>query len=315
MAVENRPARRDIEIACDDHVLAGWHYPPSPSPELVDADGRSPVVVLAHGYSLTRDSGLARYAERFADAGFHAVVFDYSGFGDSEGEPREVVSVTRQLRDWEAAIAAARALDAADPRRVALWGTSYSGGLVVAAATKDGGVGAVVAQVPNLDNLATLRFIVKNTSPTMQAWLVASVSRDVAHAILRRKPYYVQAVGPAGAKAAYASDESWAQLSQIAGPEWKNRVGLRDFATLPVFRAVSHLDGLPCRIQFWACDRDDLTPVQPTLDAASKLGDRAELHRMPTGHFGIYLDPYFDVAIGEQTRFLTQELRVGAGPS
>jgi predicted alpha/beta hydrolase len=45
------------------------------------------------------------YAEAFANAGFHALVFDYRGFGLSDGTPRQFVSVPRQRQDWLRAIA------------------------------------------------------------------------------------------------------------------------------------------------------------------------------------------------------------------
>ncbi|MFT3661924.1 MAG: alpha/beta fold hydrolase [Gordonia sp. (in: high G+C Gram-positive bacteria)] len=304
------PLRHDVRLPRDSHELGAWHYPPT-SEVLRDSSGRAPAVVLGHGYGFTRDSGLARYAERFAAAGLHAVVFDYSGFGDSGGGPREVVRIDAQRRDFACALAATRALPDVDPSRVALWGTSYSGGVVIAAAADDGAVAAVVAQVPNLDNLATARFLVRTTPPTMLAWLSLVVSHDVVRGLLRRDPYCVRAVGRTGERAAYVSDESWAQVAQLAGPSWRNRIGMRDFAALPVFRAVSFLDRLPCRVHLTAADHDDLTPVRPTLDAAARLGGRAELQRFPTGHFGVYLPPFFDDVVAGQTDFLRRELHPG----
>src|ERR1700739_718791 len=91
------------------------------------AAGR-PFVVRAHGFGGTRDSGLLDFAEPFADAGIDAFVFDYRGFGDSEGAPRQDVSVRRQWQDYHAAIAAARHLPGVDRDRIALWGFSYAGG-------------------------------------------------------------------------------------------------------------------------------------------------------------------------------------------
>ncbi|AHH19957.1 putative hydrolase, alpha/beta hydrolase family [Nocardia nova SH22a] len=298
--------RLDIEIPCGGHTLSAWHFPAATDPLTTDR-GR-PAVVLAHGYGLTRDCGLDAYGARFAAAGIDAVIFDYSGFGASGGGPREVVSVRAQLFDYQAAIAATRALPGIDPDRVALWGTSYSGGLVIAAAALDGRIAAVVSQVPNLDNRATLRFLLRNTPPRRTAWLVSCIARDLGRAVLRRDPYHVQAVGRSDEQAAYVSDLSWPFVEAIAGPTWRNRVGLRDFATVPLFRAVTYLDRLPCRVQFFGCERDDLTPVQPTLDAADRLGDKAELHRYPAGHFEIYGEPYFSRALDAQEEFLVCEL-------
>ena len=303
--------RHDIEIPRDGHTIAAWHYRPAAdnaATQSLTTEAGAPAVVLGHGFAITRDCGLQSYAEHFASAGMHAVVFDYSGFGDSGGEPREVVSVKSELRDYQTVVDATRQLDGIDPDRIALWGTSYAGGLVIAAAARDGRIAAVVSQVPNLDNFATMRHLMARTSPIHLAWLTSAIAQDVARGILRRTPFHVQAMGPVGSHAAYVSDDGWEQVQQIAGGTWLNRVGLRDFATLPLFRAVSYLNKVPCRVLFLAAELDDLTPVAPTLAAAEKLGDRAELVRFSTGHFGIYTEPLASEAIGAQVRFLTSEL-------
>ena len=58
------------------------------------------------------------------------MTFDYRSFGLSAGEPRQVVSVRRQLADIRAAIAYLRSRPEVDPDRVALWGSSLGGGHV-----------------------------------------------------------------------------------------------------------------------------------------------------------------------------------------
>jgi pimeloyl-ACP methyl ester carboxylesterase len=97
------------------------------------------------------------YAERFAAAGLAALVFDYRNFGASEGEPRQLLDIGMQQEDWLAAIARARGLDKVDPERIALWGTSHSGGHAVALAAREPRIAAaVVAQVPFADGITEL---------------------------------------------------------------------------------------------------------------------------------------------------------------
>ena len=103
---------------------------------------------MAHGFSGVREQRLDAYAERFADAGLAVLLFDYRHFGASDGEPRQYLSIRCQLDDWRAAVAHARGLDGVDPDRVALWGTSFSGGHVIAIASEDARIAAVVSQAP-----------------------------------------------------------------------------------------------------------------------------------------------------------------------
>src|SRR3954451_24594355 len=120
---------------------AAWVYEPG-------GEGPFPCVVLAHGWTGGREQLFDASAERFAEEGMAAVVFDYRHFGASQGQPRQLLDIGRQLEDWERAVAFARSLPFVDARRIALWGTSFSGGHVQETAARDRGIAAVVAMVP-----------------------------------------------------------------------------------------------------------------------------------------------------------------------
>src|SRR5581483_4138351 len=68
--------RTDVFFDSGGLRLAAWRYVP-------DGDGPHPIVVMAHGFSGTRELRLDAYAERFAAAGLGALVFDYRYFGAS----------------------------------------------------------------------------------------------------------------------------------------------------------------------------------------------------------------------------------------
>src|SRR6187399_2079187 len=72
--------RKDVDFLSGSDTCAAWWYPAA------NTVGPAPVVVMAHGLSGTRRDRLGPFAERFADAGFAALVFDHRGFGDSGGE-------------------------------------------------------------------------------------------------------------------------------------------------------------------------------------------------------------------------------------
>ena len=93
--------RSDIDFAWHGSRCAGWLYLPR-------AVVRPPLVIMAHGFGAERTFGLEPFAERFARAGLATFLFDYRCFGDSDGEPRNLISPRRQLEDWEAAAIATR---------------------------------------------------------------------------------------------------------------------------------------------------------------------------------------------------------------
>src|SRR5438128_2328501 len=129
--------RLDVAFSSAGDECRGWLFMP-------DAES-SALVILGHGLGATREFGLEPYARRFTDAGIAALAFTYRHFGDSGGQPRQLLDIERQLADWAAAIAYARRLDGIDRQRVALWGTSFGGGHVIEAAARDGSVAAPAA--------------------------------------------------------------------------------------------------------------------------------------------------------------------------
>ena len=113
-----------------------------------------PVVVMGHGFAGVRALRLYAYAERFAEAGYVVVVFDYRGFGDSDGSPRQILDIAMQLQDWRAALQFARELPGVDPQQVVAWGTSLGGGHVITLAGQGEPIAAIIAQVPHVSGPA-----------------------------------------------------------------------------------------------------------------------------------------------------------------
>src|SRR5271167_2797896 len=181
--------REDITFQSAGTRCAAWLYPAAGS-----SGERTPCVILAHGFSGVRDQRLDAYAERFAEAGLAALVFDYRHFGDSDGEPRQLLDIRRQLEDWRAAIAYARTLEGVDPARIAIWGTSFSGGHVMTLAARDPSIVAAVSQVAFADGLITLPAL--GIGQALR--LTREGLRDQVAALLGRPPHMIAAAGPPG---------------------------------------------------------------------------------------------------------------------
>lgn len=286
--------REDIAFRSDDALCRGWLY-------RTGEHGPSPCIILAHGFCGTRDMRLDAYAERFAAAGLHALVFDYRHFGISEGEPRQLLDIGKQLTDWAAAIAFARSLPAVDPARLVLWGTSFSGGHVLEAAVRDGRVAAVISQVPHLSGPATAGAAGSNSLR-----LAAAAARDLLRAARGRKPFYVPAFGAPGTLAAMTApgaEQGAKALFPRGCPEPDTTVAARVFLPLTLYspgRLAPKLDA-PWLVQ--AALRDATTPVKPAIRAA-KRAPRGELVTYDLDHFDVYVEPYFEQTVTDQLAFL-----------
>jgi uncharacterized protein len=272
------------------------------------ADGRRPCVVLGHGLGGTVDSGLLPFAERFATAGLDALAFDYRHFGASDGEPRQLLSVPRQLEDYAAAIAFARGLDGVDPERIVVWGSSYSGGHVVPVAVADGQVAAAISQVPNMDGLAALVNLARYAGPGHLAKLVLAGLRDLATSLLGWPPVMIPLVGPPGSVGAMTSPDADPGYHAIAGSTWRNEAAARLALGAGTYRPGLQADRLPCPILVQIADHDAIAPPKAAQDAAWRATGRAEVHTYPIGHFDIYRGAPFEQAVADQLHFLRRHV-------
>jgi pimeloyl-ACP methyl ester carboxylesterase len=290
---------------------AGVHLP-GQGDLFAGEDGRRPCVVLANGLGGTVDSGLLPFAERFAAAGIDALAFDYRHFGLSEGEPRQLLSIPRQLEDYAAAIAFARSLEGVDPNRIVVWGSSYAGGHVVAVAVADGSVAAAISQVPAMDGAVALINLARYAGPGHLARCVLAGIRDVAASLRGRPPVMVPLVGAPGTIGAMTSPDAEPGYRAIAGPSWRNEMAARIFLRAGAYRPGLQAGRLPCPILVQIADHDAVAPVKAAQDAAWRATGRAEVRTYPIGHFDIYVGEPFERAIADQLHFLRRHAGVSS---
>jgi fermentation-respiration switch protein FrsA (DUF1100 family) len=293
-------ARNDVEFRSGGLRCAAWLYRP-------DAEGPLPLVVMAHGFSGTREMRLDAYADRFAQEGIAALVFDYRHFGASAGEPRQLVDIRRQHEDYEAAIAYARQLDWVDTDRIALFGSSFSGGHVLAVGARDHRLAAIVSQCPFTDGLATLpKLGVANVARGGAAGL-----RDQLGALAGRAPYYVPVTGEPGNFAVMTTPDSKRGIEAIVPVEtrWENRVAARILVRIGLYRPGRQAARITCPVLVCACVGDALAPPTKTAELVSN-GPRAEVKTYPFGHFDIYVGEPFEQAVSDQAAFLRRHLLV-----
>jgi pimeloyl-ACP methyl ester carboxylesterase len=276
--------------------------------EFAGEGGARPCVVMGHGFGATVDSGMLPFAERFAEAGLDALAFDYRHFGMSEGEPRQLLSIRRQLEDYAAAIAFARNIDGVDPARIVVWGSSYAGGHVVPVAVADGRVAAVISQVPAMDGVATMLNALRRAGPRGMARLGVLGVRDLLGSLRGREPVTAPAVGAPGSVAFMSTPDAEPGMRAVAGPSWRNAVAARIALQAGAYRPGLQAEELPCPILILIADSDSVAPVKAAQDAAWRATGRAEVRTYPIGHFDIYRGAPFERAVADQLHFLRRHL-------
>ncbi len=136
--------------ASDGTILRGHFYLPA------RPDGPLPGIVMSHGFSWVKEQ-ISHFAEVFAAAGLAVLLYDHRNHGASDGELRQDIDPWAQIRDMRTAISYLQTRTEVDAGRIGLWGTSYSGGHVLAVAGIDKRVKCVVSQVPLISGIDTLR--------------------------------------------------------------------------------------------------------------------------------------------------------------
>jgi pimeloyl-ACP methyl ester carboxylesterase len=265
---------------------------------------------MAHGFAGTRCDSVAPYAERFAEAGIAALLFDYRHFGDSEGEPRQLLDHALQQEDYRAAIAFARSRPEVDPSRIAVWGTSFSGAHAIHLAAHDPSLAAAIAQTPMVDGrVQILRFPSK---ARLQA--TGRALRDELAAFRGRPPVTMPVRGRPGDVAALTSPSSYDGYAGLVGEgsKWRDDVAARVMLHVGWYRPIADAARVSCPLLVSVGDRDDLTPPEPAVRVA-ELAPRGELKRYDAGHWTVYPGgDAFEGVVSDQVEFLTRHLGEGA---
>jgi uncharacterized protein len=261
------------------------------------------------GLAGTRETGAEVYAEKFQAAGLSVLLFDYRHWGASDGEPRNLFSTRRQLADWAAAIAHARTRPDVDPNKVALWGTSFSGGHVLVAAAQDGRVAAVSSQGPMVDGTAAVLNLIGYAGIVTGLKLTWAGIVDQALAVFgSKKARYVQVIAKPGGVATMASADAFDGYSAILPTGWTNQISARMVVWLGLYRPTMWVRKLTCPTYMGICKRDSVAPAPAARRAAAKLPSGSEVREYDCGHFDIYVGADFDEASEDQLNFLVRTL-------
>lgn len=277
-------------------------------------EGPVPVIVMAHGFGSVRALRLYAYAERFAAVGYTVVVFDYRGFGDSEGEPRQLLDISMQHQDWRSALDFARTLEDVDVERVVAWGTSFAGGHVLTLAGQGEPFAAVIAQVPHVSGPAAVRA----TGLTASARMLPAAVRDQVRAMRGRDPVYVNLVGLPGETAVMTSPDAASALQNLtdaSGIErgaYREDVAARIALKIGFYSPGRRVSRITCPVLVQIAQHDAITPRTVAEKAAAQIPN-STVHVYDCGHFDPYVEPNFSQVIGDQLAFL--QARVPISPT
>lgn len=294
--------REEIEYQVEGETIRGWLYLPEGKSDLV------PCIILSHGFGGTKDALLEQYALRFNEAGYVALTYDYRHFGESDGEPRQFYSATKQEEDLRGAIDYARHRKEIDCKRIVLWGTSASGGYGLIVAAENPTIAGVIAQCPALDKDIDGRVALEREGWRFFLKLFVHAQRDRGRGRLGLSPHYIPIVGRPGETAMVTASGAYEGYHDLLfhAPTFQNRVCAQVLLTgqgenPSLFAAHVH-----CPTLLVACEKDTLVSMESVEKVAKIMGDQCRVITYPIDHFEIYQGEDFEHAIQDMLEFLEE---------
>ncbi|MEV6969779.1 alpha/beta fold hydrolase [Hamadaea sp. NPDC051192] len=211
--------------------------------------GPRPAVVVAGSWTSVKEQMPSFYAARLAEHGFVALAFDFTGYGESGGEPRDVESPSRKVADLGHAVSYLSGLDGVDPDRLGSLGICAGAAFTAVHAGEDSRIRAAAMVAPGLQDGELARLALGGEE---------SFQQHLAQGVAARASYeatgevaYVTAVSDTDPSAAMFGPFTYYLDPNRGGiPQYANRFAVMAWAEWLTFEPVPSADkiGVPVLI-------------------------------------------------------------------
>lgn len=281
----------------------------------------SPVILLCHGMGLVQGKSLHAFVEAFKSRGYAVVTFDYATFGKSDGFPRHQIHPKSHIADIKAAISMIQiegAVRGVDVSKIGLWGTSLGGGhVLMAAASAEPSVRAVVAQVPHIASglesvIGTL--ISSPIDATKGIVMFAlGLSKWALWKVLNRQAYFPIVGLPGSAAIMQNPGDNEGYLGVLnpraeAGSGWKNAATTESGLHVLFYRPLSTVEKIDIPVLLIAAEHDTLCPATYVAAAKRRIARAEILTLQDVGHFDVYHGDALAQMLSRQVDFFHSNL-------
>ena len=254
-------------------------------------DGPFPGIVQGPGWLGLHDAKLyERYHRSFTDAGYAVLVFDYRGFGESEGE-KGLIYPLWHAEDIRNAITYMQTRLAVDPNRIGLFGSGGTGGaLPIYVAAVDQRVKCVVSNYGFASGKDWLRSMRREYE-----WIALHqrLDADRKKRVLEGKG---EMVSPREDLMVVTPERLQTAVKKDVDSRIPELVPLRCAEAIMEFTPENYVAAIaPRAVLFISTEGDAVTPEDQTFRMYEKAGQPKKLIlQKETSHYKAY-DQYFDV--------------------
>lgn len=253
--------------------LAGTLYLPD------NAHTSVPGVISASGFGGVKEMLLPTFAEALSNAGIATLIFDYAGFGASDGEPRQHLDLSGQADQMRTALGVLADDPRIDPQRLGVWGPSMAGGHTIQLAATDDRVRCAVAIIP----------FVSGDSTEAPPELLEAIVADAEATATGAPPRMIPIAGHPGELAVMTSDGAWewAQAMSRDAPNYRNEIALRSLLSLPEYRPADVADQIRIPLRAILATADSITPAAMARAALAGVDD-LDIVEFSDTHFELF---------------------------
>ncbi|MFI6903531.1 alpha/beta hydrolase [Nonomuraea sp. NPDC050394] len=181
-----------------------------------------PGIVVAGTWTSVKEQMANRYAERLADRGFAALSFDFTGYGESGGEPRDYELPERKIADIHHAVTFLADHPAVDADRLGALGVCAAAMYMSANAAADPRVRSLALVAPWLHDLEICHQVYGGADGV--AGKLAEATQARANFEATGEVEYVPVVSGSDPRAAMPFDiDFYLNPSRGGLPQWPNR--------------------------------------------------------------------------------------------
>jgi fermentation-respiration switch protein FrsA (DUF1100 family) len=265
----------NVAFESEGRTLRGWLLIPS-------GVGPFPGVVMSSGFAGVKEGFLGNpFHAVVSEAGICVLLYDHANTGSSDGEPRQELDPILQQRGYKDAITYLAGQDEVDADRIGIWGTSYSGGHVLAVAAYDRRVKAVVSQAMTISGHRNLQ---RRHPPERYAEMHREWAAERLQIARSERPRLVPA---------FSADSESFRYNAARPPDqrlhWRNEVTVRTWELYDEYEPAAFIERIaPTPLLMIVALDDTMTPSQDALSAYKRAGEKKHLVTVPGSHYAVY---------------------------
>lgn len=283
--------RQDVRFNLHGTPIAAHLYQPA------TVAAPCPAVIMAPGFGGVKEMLIPYYAHALAEAGIATLAFDYPNFGDSGGSPRQYVDIPAQLATYQVALDYLQQQPHIDEHRLALWGSSLSGGHTLMIAARDIRVKSAMAIIP---------FIA--TSLAMAPKFFRITALDTTMRLLGGKGKTIKIAGQPNEVAAMNSDGAWEWMQKMTAdaPGFRNYVTVSSLLQMVNYRTARSARSIHIPLKVILASDDTITPARMVKKALATV-PQVSIEEYPKTHFELF-DQYLEATIHSTVEWFKQTL-------